>query len=73
MSQHPVVVVAPLRTAIGTFGGTLKEIPAPELGAAAIRAAVARAALDPEEIGTVVMDRCRHWCRRKRSTTSRWN
>src|ERR1700756_5100191 len=55
MSQHPVVVVAPLRTAIGTFGGTLKEIPAPELGAAAIRAAVARAALDPEEIGTVVM------------------
>jgi acetyl-CoA C-acetyltransferase len=55
MSKHSVVVVAPLRTAIGTFGGSLKEIPAPELGAAAIRAAVARAALDPEEIGTVVM------------------
>jgi acetyl-CoA C-acetyltransferase len=55
MSQHSVVVVAPLRTAIGTFGGSLKEVPAPELGAAAIRAAVARAALDPEEIGTVVM------------------
>jgi acetyl-CoA acetyltransferase len=55
MSKHSVVVVAPLRTAIGTFGGSLKEIPAPELGAAAIRAAVARAVLDPEEIGTVVM------------------
>jgi len=55
MSKHSVVVVTPLRTAIGTFGGSLKEIPAPELGAAAIRAAVARAALDPGEIETVVM------------------
>ena len=55
MSKHSVVVVTPLRTAIGTFGGSLKEIPAPKLGAAAIRAAVARAALDPEEIETVVM------------------
>jgi acetyl-CoA C-acetyltransferase len=55
MSQHSVVVVAPVRTAIGTFGGSLKEIPAPDLGAIAIKAAVARAGLDPEEIGTVVM------------------
>ena len=55
MSQHSVVVVAPVRTAIGTFGGSLKEIPAPDLGAAAIKAAVARAGLDPEEVGTVVM------------------
>src|SRR5260370_41157133 len=55
MSQHSVVVVAPVRTAIGTFGGSLKEIPAPNLGAVAIKAAVARAGLDPEEVGTVVM------------------
>ena len=55
MLQHSVVVVAPVRTAIGTFGGSLKEIPAPDLGAAAIKAAVARAGLDPEEVGTVVM------------------
>jgi acetyl-CoA C-acetyltransferase len=55
MSQHSVVVVAPVRTAIGTFGGSLKEIPAPDLGAIAIKAAVARAGLDPEEVGTVVM------------------
>ena len=54
MSKHSVVVVAPLRTAIGTFGGSLKEIPAPELGAAAIRAAVARVALDPEEMDTEI-------------------
>jgi len=36
MSQHSVVVVAPVRTAIGTFGGRLKDIPAPDLGAVAI-------------------------------------
>ncbi len=56
MSTHVVVVAAPVRTAIGTFGGSLKEIPAPDLGAVAIKAAVARAGLDPNEIGTVVMD-----------------
>jgi acetyl-CoA C-acetyltransferase len=55
MPQRSVVVVAPVRTAIGTFGGRLKEIPAPDLGAIAIKAAVARAGLDPEEVGTVVM------------------
>jgi acetyl-CoA C-acetyltransferase len=44
-----------VRTAIGTFGGSLKEIPAPDLGAVAIKAAVARARIDPEEVGTVVM------------------
>jgi acetyl-CoA C-acetyltransferase len=55
MPQRSVVVVAPVRTAIGTFGGSLQEIPAPDLGAIAIKAAVARAGLDPEEVGTVVM------------------
>jgi acetyl-CoA C-acetyltransferase len=55
MSQRSVVVVAPVRTAIGTFGGSLKDIPGPDLGAIAIKAAVARAGLDPEEVGTVVM------------------
>jgi acetyl-CoA C-acetyltransferase len=55
MSKHSVVVVAPVRTAIGTFGGSLKEIPAAHLGAIAIKAAVSRAGLDPDEVGTVVM------------------
>jgi acetyl-CoA acetyltransferase len=49
-SPRSVVLVAPVRTAIGTFGGSLKDTPAPELGAAAIREAVARAGLKPEEI-----------------------
>jgi acetyl-CoA C-acetyltransferase len=54
MTSH-VVFAEPVRTAIGTFGGTLKEIPAPNLGAVAISAAVARAKLRPAEVETVVM------------------
>ncbi|MBV8534643.1 MAG: acetyl-CoA C-acetyltransferase [Alphaproteobacteria bacterium] len=50
-----VVLAAPVRTAIGTFGGSLKDVAAPDLGAAAIAAAIERARLKPEEIGTVVM------------------
>jgi acetyl-CoA C-acetyltransferase len=52
---RPVVLCAPVRTAIGTFGGSLKETPAAELGARAIRASLERAGLAPAEIGTVVM------------------
>src|SRR5262245_19448181 len=50
-----VVFAAPARTAIGTFGGSLKDVASTELGAAAICAAVRRAGLTPDEIGTVVM------------------
>ncbi len=55
MTSRSVVFAEPVRTAIGTFGGTLKEIPAPNLGAVAIGAAVARAKLRPDEVDTVVM------------------
>ena len=54
-SQRSVVFSSPVRTAIGTFGGSLKEVPAPDLGAGVIRGAVARAGLRPDEVGTVVM------------------
>jgi acetyl-CoA C-acetyltransferase len=54
-SKHSVVIAEPVRTAIGTFGGTLKDIPAVELAAAAINAALQRSRLRPDEIGTVVM------------------
>jgi acetyl-CoA C-acetyltransferase len=40
MAQSEVVLCAPVRTAIGTYGGTLKGMPAPQLGAAAIRASI---------------------------------
>jgi acetyl-CoA C-acetyltransferase len=54
-AQHSVVFAEPVRTAIGTFGGSLKDVPAPNLGAVAIGAAVARAKLRPDEVETVVM------------------
>jgi acetyl-CoA C-acetyltransferase len=54
-SQRSVVFAEPVRTAIGTFGGTLKDVSAPALGATAITAAVARAGIRPDEVQTVVM------------------
>src|ERR1700676_1396262 len=54
-SLRSVVFAEPVRTAIGTFGGSLKDVPAPNLGAVAIGAAVARAKLRPDEVETVVM------------------
>ncbi len=54
--DHPVVVIsAPVRTAIGTFGGSFKATPATHLGAQAVRAAHERAGVDPGEIETAVM------------------
>jgi acetyl-CoA C-acetyltransferase len=55
MPSHSVVFAEPVRTAIGAFGGTLKDVPAPDLGAVAIRAAVERAGLKPDEIETAAM------------------
>jgi acetyl-CoA C-acetyltransferase len=54
-AQRSVVFAEPVRTGIGTFGGSLKDVPAPNLGAVAIGAAVARAKLRPDEVETVVM------------------
>ena len=55
MSNREVVVVSGVRTAIGAYGGSLKELAATKLGAAAIRQAVARAKVDPASVGHVVM------------------
>jgi acetyl-CoA C-acetyltransferase len=55
MSQREVVLCNPVRTAIGSYGGTLKDLPAPALGAVVVREAVRRAGLDPAQIETVVM------------------
>jgi acetyl-CoA acetyltransferase len=55
MTSRSVVFAEPVRTAIGAFGGTLKDVSAPDLGAVAIRAAVERAGLTPEEVETVAM------------------
>ena len=55
MARSDVVLCAPVRTAIGTYGGALKAMTAPELGAAVIQAAMERAGLQGLDIDTVVM------------------
>ncbi|MFT8245860.1 thiolase family protein [Roseomonas sp. BN140053] len=55
MSSPDIVLCHPVRTAIGTYNGTLKGVPATELGAAAIRETLARSGLDPARIGGAVM------------------
>src|ERR1700731_3642864 len=55
MTSRSVVFAEPVRTAIGTFGGSLKEVPAPALGAVALGAAVARAKVRPDGGETVGM------------------
>jgi len=55
MAARDVVLCSPVRTAIGTYGGTLKSTPATALGAVAVKATLARAKLDPGKIGGVIM------------------
>jgi acetyl-CoA C-acetyltransferase len=55
MSTREVVVVSGARTAIGGYGGSLKDTAPTKLGAIAIREAVARAKLDPASVGHVVI------------------
>jgi acetyl-CoA C-acetyltransferase len=50
-----VVVLSGVRTAIGDYGGALKDVPPTALGATALREAVARAKIDPGEVGHVVL------------------
>lgn len=52
--KREVVVLSGVRTAIGTFGGSLKDHPPTELAALVTREAVARAGVQPDEIGHVV-------------------
>jgi len=60
MTQREVVVLSGVRTAIGTFGGGLKDKPPTELGAAVVREAVRRATIKPEEVGHVVFGNVIH-------------
>jgi acetyl-CoA C-acetyltransferase len=55
MTNDPIVIVSAARTPMGAFQGELKDFSAPQLGAAAIRAAVERAGIKPEQVQEVVM------------------
>ncbi|WP_374590998.1 acetyl-CoA C-acyltransferase family protein [Aquabacterium sp.] len=55
MSSREVVFVGAARTAIGTYGGSLKDIPPAQLGALVIKTALERAGVAPKDVGHVVM------------------
>jgi acetyl-CoA C-acetyltransferase len=55
MQNDPIVIVSAARTALGAFQGELKDFAAAQLGAAAIRAAVERSGLKPEQVQEVIM------------------
>jgi acetyl-CoA C-acetyltransferase len=55
MNTPEIYVVSAARTAIGTFGGSLKDVPPAELATTAVKAALERAAVDPALVGHLVM------------------
>src|SRR5512134_88898 len=55
MKDDPIVIASAARTPMGGFMGDLKSVAAPELGAFAIRAAIERAGVKPDEVEEVIM------------------
>lgn len=53
--MQKVVICEPLRTAIGAFGGTLKDISAPSLGATVVKEIMARTGIDPKQIDDCII------------------
>lgn len=53
-TMKKAVIVSACRTAIGAFGGTLKDVPAAELGAIVVKEAVSRAGIKPEQVDEVI-------------------
>src|ERR1700688_2183883 len=55
MSARDVVLCSPVRTAIGAYNGSLKGVPAVDLGATVVRETLKRSGLDPAGVGSVVL------------------
>ncbi|WP_339779977.1 acetyl-CoA C-acetyltransferase [uncultured Marinobacter sp.] len=55
MKESNIVLCAPVRTAIGTYGGALKGMPAPQLGATVIAETLRRSGLTPEDVQNVIL------------------
>lgn len=55
MQRRDVYVIAAVRTPMGSFGGSLRDVSATELGAAAIRAVIGKAGISPEAVQDVLM------------------
>ena len=59
MNLNDVVVISAVRTPMGSFGGTLREIPSFDLGAVSIKEAVRRSGVNPGDISEVILGSCR--------------
>jgi acetyl-CoA C-acetyltransferase len=59
MDLNEIVAISAVRTAMGKFGGTLKDIPAYELGAVVIREAVKKASIESSLVDDVILGSCR--------------
>ena len=59
-AEREVVVLSGVRTAVGKYGGSLKDMPPSDLGAAVVREAVSRSGVDPAEVGHVVFGNVIH-------------
>ena len=55
MAKKEVYIISAVRTPIGSFGGSLKDIPATKLGAVAIKGAVEKAGIKPLDVQEVYM------------------
>ncbi len=59
-TKREVVVLSAVRTAIGKYGGGLKDVPPADLAATCVREAVSRAGIEPAEVGHVVFGNVIH-------------
>jgi len=60
MSERQVVILSGVRTAIGDYGGSLKDIAPSELGARVVKEAVSRSGIDPKDVGQCVIGNVIH-------------
>ena len=59
MNLNDVVIISACRTAMGSFGGTLKDMPSFDLGAVAVKEALNRASLSGEQVDEAILGSCR--------------
>ena len=59
MELNDIVAISAVRTAMGKFGGTLKDMPAYDLGAVAVREAVKKSTIESNQVDDVILGSCR--------------
>ncbi|MCW8960247.1 MAG: acetyl-CoA C-acyltransferase, partial [Ignavibacteriaceae bacterium] len=59
MDLNEIVAISAVRTAMGKFGGTLKDLPAYDLGAVAVREAIKKSSIESSQVDDVILGSCR--------------